>query len=600
MPYLAKQIKSIPKKPGSYIFKDKNGRILYIGKAKNLQNRVKSYWQKSARLEASKQIMVRRVCSIETIVTKNEVEALLLEASLIKQHRPAFNVVLRDDKFYVYLKINLKDDFPTVQIVRRVLKDGSKYFGPYTSTAAVKDALRLVRRIFPYKNCSNPPEKPCLGFHIKRCLGHTAEGVTKKEYQEIIKNVISFLEGRNTKIILKNLQQQMTKASGAQNYERAARLRDQIHSIERLIEKQDVYSQKDESQDIFGLARNSQRAVISLLQIRGGKLLAKDDYVLDKTAKLDSTEIVSSFLAQYYSQAQQFPREIITPCKPEEQSLLTKITKAQITIPQRGRKLRLTKMALANASHKLASLSWEEEGKERLAEKSLEELAEIVKSKSKLSRIEAFDISNIQGNHAVGSMVVFRNGRHDKSQYRKFKIQTVRGANDTAMMKEVLERRFSNLHKSRIIPTGKVRDKSNWPKPDLILLDGGKPQLSSGLSVLKILGLKIPIIALTKRCEEIFIPNRKMPIILSSNSPALKLIQRIRDEAHRFAVQYYRTSHGKASISSALDEIPSIGPKKKRELIKAFGSVNNIKTALDQDLEKIVGSKSAKNLRENL
>lgn len=588
MPLSAKQFLSLPAKPGCYIFKDKISRILYIGKAKNLKNRVKSYWQKSSQLSAPKQIMVKRVYNIETIVTKNEVEAMLLEASLIKKHHPPFNVILRDDKFYVYLKINLKNDFPTVQIVRRVLRDGSKYFGPYTSSRAVKDSLRLVRKIFPYKNCSNPPEKPCLGFHLKRCLGHLAEGVTRREYLEIVRNVINFLEGRNTKTILKGLKQQMAAASDCQNYERAGRLRDQIQSIERLIEKQDVYSTKSENQDIFGLARNSQRAVISLLQIRGGKLLAKDDYVLDKTAKLKATEILSEFLTQYYSQSGQFPKEIVVEKRPEEQSLLARITQAQVTVPKRGRKRRLIKMAQVNANYKLARLDQELESKERLTQKSLRGLASIIPIKSKLNRIEAYDISNIQGRFAVGSMVVFRNGAPDKNQYRKFRIKTITGSNDVAMMREALWRRFSKL------------EKSNWPKPDLVLLDGGKPQLSVGLYVLRILNLKIPIIALAKRCEEIFIPDRKTPIILSNHSPALKLIQRIRDEAHRFAIQYYRASHQKNSLSSILDEIPQIGPKKKRELIKHFGSLKIIRQAHLQDLAQVAGQKAAKMIREYL
>lgn len=533
MPPKTKQLFSLPTKPGCYLFKDKTGRILYIGKAKNLKNRVKSYWQKSSQLEAAKQIMVSRVFSLETIVTKNEVEALLLEASLIKKHRPAFNIILRDDKFYVYLKINLRDDFPAVKIVRRVLKDEAKYFGPYTSLRSVKDALKLVRKIFPYKNCNNPPAKPCLGFHIKRCLGHIACGMTRKEYHEIIKNVIDFLEGRNTKTILKNLKRQMTTASASQNYERAGRLRDQILSIERLMEKQDVYSLKGESQDVFGLARNFQKAVISLLQIRGGKLLAKDDFVLDKTAASSSTEILSSFLAQYYSQAKQFPREMVTQVKPAGQSLLIKITKARMTIPRRGKKLRLIKMAQANAGHKLASLSWEEESKDRLAQKALKELAKTLGIKNKLNRLEAYDISNIQGNYAVGSMVVFKGGEPDKNQYRKFKIKTVPSANDPAMIREVLTRRFAH------------QTKDGWPKPDLIIIDGGKPQLSSAQAALAPLAIKIPLIAIAKQKEEIFTPNNKKPLKLPPCSPALRLIQRIRDEAHRFAIQYYRLRHQK-------------------------------------------------------
>ena len=585
---LKKQIQSIPAKPGCYLFKNKQGKIIYVGKAINLKNRVKSYWRKSARLEAAKKIMLGKIHSIEHIITQNEAEALILESSLIKKWRPTFNIVMRDDKFYVYLKINLKDDFPTVQIVRRVLKDKAKYFGPYTSAKAVKHTLALLRKIFPYKNCSNPLAKPCLGFHIKRCLGHTAEGMTKQEYRKIILNIIDFLKGKNTNKILRELKQEMQQASQKKNYEKAGRLRDQIQNIERVFEQQDVYSIKGESQDILGLARNSNKAVISLLKTRGGKLLTKDDFVLERTRDIGDQEVLNTFLSQYLAHAQDLPKEIILPTKVTAPRLLEKISQAKITIPERGKKVRLVKIAQTNAAHKLSSIAIEEESKERFAQKALPKLAKILKIKGQLNRLEAYDISNIQGRYATGSMVVFADGQPNKSQYRKFKIKTVDQANDTAMIKEILTRRFAH------------QKKDGWPQPDLIIIDGGKPQLSAGLAILKRLKTKIPIIAIAKREEEIFAPNKKSSLKLPKNSPAMQLIQRIRDEAHRFAVQYYRASHKKDSLSSALDEIPGIGPKKKRDLIKNFGSIKMIRQAAQKDVAKITGARAAKAIKEYL
>lgn len=584
------KLSQIPPKPGVYLFKDQKGQILYIGKAQNLKSRVNSYFQKSTALEPAKQIMIQKAKEAEYILVDSEIEALLLESNLIKKNKPPYNVSLKDDKYFVYLKINLDEEFPRVLKVRRVIKDKNRYFGPFTSAKAVNDTLHLLRKIFPYKICKNPPEKPCLGYHLGRCLGHLTETTSKKDYQEIIQGVLQFLSGKN-KNLLAHLKQQMKVAARQQNYERAARVRDQIQNIEILMERQKVVSSKLENQDIISLARNHNLAAINLFQIREGKLIQREQFLLQNTKLVAKGELIESFLNQYYPHVVLFPKEIILPEKITHLTTIQKLTKAKFSFPQRGKKRKLVLMGEKNAEEFLRERLLAEEGRDHKGQLAIAELAQVLQLKKFPKRIEAYDISNIQGANAVGSLVVFTQGLPDKSQYRKFKIKTVKGANDPAMMAEVLERRFKRA---------KLREKEKWPLPDLVIVDGGKGQLSVATAVLKRLKIKMPILALAKREEEIYLPEQQDSLKLPITSRSLRLLQQIRDEAHRFAIGFYRKRHQKELSYSLLDEIPGIGPITKKALIKSFGSVKNIQEKSFSDLEKVVGKKLARRIGEYL
>jgi excinuclease ABC subunit C len=585
---MIKKLENLPQKPGVYFFKDQKNSILYIGKATNLRSRVRSYFQKSASLEIAKQIMVQKVADVDYVIVDSPTEALLLESSLIKKHKPPYNINLKDDKYFVYLKVTLEEEFPRVLTVRRVEKDKNRYFGPYASATAVKNTLYLLKRIFPYKICKNPPEKPCLGYHIGRCLGHVTEMYSKKDYQAIIQGILHFLEGKNTKLLI-DLKNEMKDAAKKNNFEKAARLRDQIFSIESVMERQKVVSTKKENQDFISIVRNKNIAAINLFMVREGKLINSENFLLEHIKSQPDNQLVESFLNQYYSQVLQFPKEIFIPSSIINTKLLEQFTNAKITIPRKGNKYKLLELGKKNAEQFLRQSELDEESRDQRGQTAIKELGKKLGIKKVLRRIEAYDISNIQGTNAVGSMVVFCNGLPDKSQYRKFRIKTVRGANDTAMMHEVLSRRFQKYRSDK---------KNRWPLPDLIILDGGKGQLSAGVSVLKKDSINIPIIALAKQEEEIFVPEKKESIKISHSSESLKLLQRIRDEAHRFAIGFYRAQHRKETKKSVLDDIPGIGPKMKKKLIQEFGSVKGMQDATNKQIEKIVGEKLAKSIKQ--
>jgi excinuclease ABC subunit C len=509
---------------------------------------------------------------------------------LIKKYKPPYNISLKDDKYFVYLKVTLDEEFPRVLTVRRVEKDKNRYFGPYASATAVKNTLHLLKRIFPYKICKNPPDKPCLGYHIGRCLGHVTDVNTKNDYQQIVRGVINFLEGRNTKIV-SDLKAEMKQASKQKKFEKAARLRDQIFSIGSVMEHQKVVSTKKENQDFVSIARTESIAGINLFMVREGKLIHQESFLLEHVKTQPDEKLLESFLSQYYAQVSKFPKQIFIPVSISDFEILEQFTKAKISVPKRGRKQKLIKLGAINAEQYLRRHELEVASRDQVGMKAIQELAEKLGLKKPLHRIEAYDISNIQGTNAVGSMVVFTDGLPDKAQYRKFKIKTVQGANDPAMMREVLSRRFEKV---------KAEMKNRWLLPDLVILDGGKGQLSSGVSVFARGGIKIPIVALAKQEEEIFVPGKQLSIRISHDSESLKLLQRIRDEAHRFAIGFYRSSHRKATHRSLLDEIPGVGPKLKKKLIREFGSVQGIRDADVAQLEKAVGKKTAKIVRDYL
>ncbi|MFA6525657.1 MAG: excinuclease ABC subunit UvrC [Patescibacteria group bacterium] len=585
---MIKRLHNIPQKPGVYFFKDQKNSILYIGKATNLRNRVRSYFQKSAALEITKQIMVQKAADVDYVIVDSPTEALLLESSLIKKYKPPYNISLKDDKYFVYLKVTLDEEFPRVLTVRRVEKDKNRYFGPYASATAVKNTLHLLKRIFPYKICKNPPEVPCLGYHIGRCMGHVTDVNAKRDYQQIILGVLNFLEGKNTRIVA-DLKNEMKSAAKKKQFEKAARLRDQIFSIGSVMERQKVVSTKKENQDFISIARTESIAAINLFMVREGKLIHQESFLLEHTKTQPDEVLIESFLNQYYSQVTQFPKQIFVPVGIGGVEVLEQLTKAKIAVPKRGKKQKLIKLGVINAEQFLREHELEVASRDQVGRKANQELAEKLGLKKALHRIEAYDISNIQGTNAVGSMVVFTDGLPDKAQYRKFKIKTVKGANDPAMMREVLSRRFEKV---------KAEMKNRWPLPDLIILDGGKGQLSSGVSVLARGGIKIPIVSLAKQEEEIFVPGKSESIRISHSSESLKLLQRIRDEAHRFAIGFYRSRHRKVTHKSVLDEIPGVGPKLKKKLIREFGSVQGIREASDQQLNDAVGIKMAKIIKQ--
>lgn len=595
---LSKKLQGLPQKPGVYIFKDAHGLVLYVGKTVKLKNRVSSYFKKDGGDNRGVRIqyMISQIADLDYTVTDNELECLILENNFIKQLKPKYNVLLRDDKNYIFVKINIsagggsafggKDEIPTISYDRRTLDKSARYFGPYTSGTAIKDTLRLVRKIFPY--CANKKIglKPCFYYHIGKCPGVCIGKITLEEYREhYIKKIILFLDGRQSEI-LKELQHQMRSFAQTKQYEKAAKVRDQIFTLNRVLERQKLVYPKKIDQDVFSLFADGSTC-INLFIIRSGKLIQKENFILDNTKQLPAGEILEQFLPKYYLDASNPPKEILLPVKIDENELhLAFIGRKfpKILVPSRGSKEKLIKLGAENARQYLESTTDKKLLEEARLLSSLKELQRVLNLPELPGRIEAYDISNIQGTNPVGSMIVFDFARPKKGDYRKFKINKKQTPDDFAMMREMLERRFKN----------------DWPKPDLILIDGGKGQLSSAVQILKQYKLTIPIIGLAKRLEEIFLPAQKNPIVLPPNSIALFLLQRIRDEAHRFAVKYHRQLRTKGSLTSALDQISGIGQAKKKLLLQKFGSAQKVREASLTELATIVGSKTAEKLKASL
>lgn len=606
----AKKLKDLPQKPGVYVFKDKSGAVLYVGKAVKLKNRVSSYFKpdggdnRGIRI----QLMIGQISDLDYTVTDNETESLILENNFIKQLKPKYNVMLRDDKNYLFIKINTQDEIPTISYVRKPDDQHAKYFGPYTSGLAIKDTLRLVRKIFPY--CANVKvsDKSCFFYHIGKCPGVCFGKITLEEYRgHYIKKIIQFLEGRQTQV-LKDLQQQMKIQANHGRFEKAAKLRDQIFALNRVMERQKLVYPEPIDQDVFAVYHDG-AASINLFLIRGGKLIQKENFILDNAKQSTTAEILESFLPRYYLDASSRPREILLPAEINEEELFIPLRgavapkqsepeldrhvglrpprdgKIKITVPTRGTKLDLIKLGELNAKQYLESTSDKHLLEEARLMSSLKELQRVLNLPTLPARIEAYDISNIQGTNPVGSMIVFDFARAKKDQYRKFKINKKQTPDDFAMMREMLERRFK---------------REGWAKPDLILIDGGKGQLSSAVSVLNQYNLTIPILGLAKRLEEIFRPGQPKSLILQPNSIALFLLQRIRDEAHRFAVSYHRKLRTRGLLASTLDQITGIGPAKKKILLQTYGSAEGIRKASLTEISNIVGAKLAEKIKASL
>ena len=602
-PQLQATLKRLPDRPGVYLLKDERGDVLYVGKAQSLRSRVRSYWQKQAPPRALGDVhrireVIDRVADVEYTLTDSVSEALLLESNLIKRFRPRFNVRLKDDKSYPYIKITLADDFPRIERTRKLVNDGSRYFGPYASASSVDESMNLVRRLFPFRTCTidirdgeRALQRPCLLYHIKRCQGPCIEAISKADYRADIEQVELFLEGRQ-EVVVRALRREMTAAADQTEYERAGVLRDKIRAIERTMESQKMAAFARTELDLFGMARQDGQAATQLFAIRNGKMIGRDVYLVDATRETADEEVLGSVLAQYYARASSIPREVYVPFLPPDaadiEAFLTdkRGSHVRLHVPQRGERRELMALAARNAGETLAreQARWLADQGKTLA--ALEELAEALALPGPPMRIECYDISNFQGAESVGSMVVFEEGKPRSGEYRRFRIKGVQGPNDFASHQEVLRRRF---RLAKIGDEGSDEER-RWAMPDLVIVDGGKGQVSAAKEVLDELGLHdLPLAGLAKEREELFLPGRSDPILLPPTSSALYLVQRLRDEAHRFAITYHRDLRAKRSVRSAFDDLPGVGPKRKRELLKVFGSVKRVRDAPVEQIAAVPG-----------
>ena len=591
---------TVPLLPGCYIFRDGKGGVLYVGKAKLLRNRVRSYFGRQDRMPWKTRSMVEKAVTVEYIITDTEIEALVLESNLIKHHRPRYNVVLRDDKSFLYLKVTLNEVYPRVMTTRRVLDDGAQYYGPYTSAYSLRDTMNLLNRMFPYRSCALNMEKeydrPCLDFHIKRCAGPCIRAVTQEKYAGIIQQVMRFLEGRPGDVI-QNIRVEMREASDALEFERAAVMRDRIRAVERVLERQKITNIRQGDIDVIGFAREQDEACVQVFSIRGGHLLGRENFILEHAADEEDRDVIRDFLQQFYGRSMQIPQAIFLPVGIRGAELLRMWLRERrggsvtLSVPKIGEKRRLVELAGNNARQGLQDHRLRHLDSQQRAQVALTELADVLDLDSVPVRIECYDISNIQGAYTVGAMAVFVSGLPSTGDYRRFRIKSVDGPNDFASLQEMLMRRLKRLSEQRAeTETGEHKDSDgqvdsdaldSWGvKPDLLVIDGGKGQLNAVLEVLANLALHdIPILGLAKQREEIFLPGESNPITLAERSEARKLLQRVRDEAHRFAITYHRTIRSKHSFGSLLDKIPGIGTKRKVALLKHFGSVDAIREA---------------------
>ena len=588
------QLKALPQKPGVYLFRDTSGNVLYVGKATNLHNRVRSYFGAAATLTPKLQRMMARASDFEFLVTDSEQEALILECNLIKKHRPRYNVRLKDDKTYPYLKINVQDDWARVYVTRRVNKDGSRYFGPYASPGSVRKTLDLLRRLFPFRYCkreiTGSDRRPCLEYDIHRCAGPCIGAVSKGEYSEIINQVVMFLEGKQEGVV-KELHRKMTEASELLEFERASVLRDQIRAVKMVTERQKISSTERGDQDVIALAQSRDQAYVEVFFIRGGRLMERDHFMVQGAQDEEPGRIMAVFLKQFYDSATYIPPVILLQHLPDDILVLEgwleskRGTRVNLWVPRRGEKRRMVDMVAENAQQGLQQLRAKRFADTEATYAAIEELRGALCLPRAPRRVECYDISDIGGTSAVGSMVVFQEGQPISAHYRRFRIKTVAGADDYAMIQEVLRRRFKRAEGF------KEPDKSVWTvAPDLVLIDGGKGHLNAAGEVLREMGVEfIPVASIAKENEELFRPDVADPIVLPPTSPALYLVQRIRDEAHRFAIGYHRRLRRSEAVASALDNVPEVGPKRKQALLRKFGSLKAIREADIDEIAAVAG-----------
>ena len=611
----SERLKATPAKPGVYLMRDSSGDVLYVGKAAGLRSRVSSYFAASANLPRKIANMVGKVADYEYIVTESEQEALILECNLIKEHQPPFNARLKDDKSYPFIKIDVSEDFPQVYITRRVNKDGSRYFGPFASAGSVRRTLNLLKKLFPYRSCTKTitgnDARPCLDFHIHRCVGPCIGAVDRQEYAEVIDQVVLFLEGKTNKVV-GSIKNRMLDAADSLEFEKAAVLRDQLTAIEKVNEGQKVLHLTSENVDVIATAPGSREAWVEVFFIRQGKLIGRDNFLMAGTQDDEPNKILTAFVKQFYDATPYVPPRILLQYPLEETDSIAKWLQekrkgnVRFHVPQRGEKRRLVQMVAENAEQGLEQLRVKQISDTAAMDAAMLELQEALSLPYPPKRIECYDISNIQGTNAVGSMVVFEDAKPKKAHYRRFQIKSVKGVDDYSMMREMLTRRFKRLAQSRkpreldapeggvepaAVSNGKASGKNSWGiEPDLVLIDGGKGHLGAALQVFLELGINdIPLASLAKENEELFIPMMSESIMLPRNSQGLYLVQRARDEAHRFAITFHRERRSKKSVQSALDLVPGIGPKRKRMLIRRFGSIRGISSASVDEIAAVPG-----------
>jgi len=607
---------TIPTKPGCYLMKNAEGKVIYVGKAVNLRSRVRSYFHASAEKDNKTRRLVFEIRDIEWILVGSELEALILEMNLIKRHRPRFNVRLKDDKRYPYIKFHWGEDFPKVTVTRRMVNDGSRYFGPYTSVWAVHQTLDVLRRIFPYLTCdreiTGKDSRACLYYDIKLCIAPCIGAATRDEYRQMITDLQNFLSGHSSPIVTR-LEKEMEKASEELRFEKAAALRDQLKAIQSIIERQKIVFNSDyRDSDVIAMAREDGEACVQIFFVRGGKMIGREYFILEGTEETSDSEVMEQFVKQFYTEAANVPEQLMLPQEIEEARIISQWLrsrrggkKVEIRVPHRGQSKELVQMATENAVETLSALRTQWQADAHKQEQALAELQEAFELQEPPNRIECYDISNTQGTATVGSMVVFEQGVPSKGLYRRFNVKSVPGApDDFASMEEVLTRRFKRwqaFRESQAGP-GSKPDASFSFLPDLIIIDGGKGQLSRVVNVLDQFGVsgEVPVVGLAKREEEIFFPNRSKPTLLPRHSQGLYLIQRIRDEAHRFAITAHRKRRVKLGLASQLDSVPGIGPARRKALLKHFGSIDKIKHATLEELTTVVPMSTAESIKANL
>ncbi len=598
-------LQNLPSRPGVYMHKDDRGQILYVGKSVNLRSRVRSYF--AATVDSYKTSQLRRkIADIEIITTDSELEALLLETTLIKKHKPQYNIRLKDDKRYPYIKVHWDQPFPKLTVTRRMARDGARYFGPYTSVWAVHQTLDLLRKIFPYLTCdreiTGKDERACLYFDIKLCNAPCIGNVNQQEYRAMIQQLMDFLDGKSDYII-RDIEARMNGAAEALQFEQAAYYRDQVIAIEKVVQKQKVISNEHTDQDVIAFARDDGDACVQVFFIRYGRLIGREYFLLEGTEHESDATVLQEFLTQFYDEAAHIPREVLLPHDVEEAQIIEqwlrqkRSQKVTITVPQRGKKKELVEMATTNAGDTLATLrqQWAADRSRHVA--AISELQEALHLPQPPARIECYDISHTQGTQTVGAMVVFTQGAPRKSDYRRFSVKTV-GNDDYGAMREVLTRRFQRYQESAngelddLSQIGKLKKEAAWSLlPDLLIVDGGKGQLATAMEVLEQFDLTgvVPLAGLAKREEEIFVPGMMQSILLPSRSEALYLVQRVRDEAHRFANEGHRKQRSKAGTASILDSIPGVGPNRRKALLERFGSLDDIRRATVEEIATVPG-----------
>ncbi|HET7874218.1 MAG TPA: excinuclease ABC subunit UvrC [Methylomirabilota bacterium] len=579
---LTEKVERLPDRPGVYLHKDAKGQIIYIGKAASLRSRVRSYFQDSRARDPKTDALVGQIRDLEYIVTTNELEALILESTLVKKHRPRYNIVLRDDKHYPFLKLTTNEDFPRLVVARRVQKDGAQYYGPFYPATAMRETLRLVRQLFPLRTCRIKIDgtlgRPCIQYYIHRCNAPCTGWETREGYARTVREVQRFLDGRSDDLAME-LTREMERAAEELKFERAARLRDQIQALNTVRERQKIIATDETEQDIIGLVRQGSDACVQLFFVRKGRLLGRESFFFERLGGRTDGEVLGAFVSQFYARQVSPPPEILLSVDISEAELVTQWLsqrrggRVELLAPQRGRKRELVAMAEENATLALGTHLLSRGNRQQAV---LDELQRALALPGVPHRIECFDISTIQGSETVASMVVWQDGAMNKDEYKRFKIRTVEGTDDFASMREVLMRRY-----------GKALE-GEGSLPDLILLDGGRGQLAAGQKALEELGLDwVPIAALAKRAEEVYVPDRLQPLVLDLGSPALQTLQHVRDEAHRFAVSYHRKLRQRRTISSVLDQIPGVGPTLRTNLLKTLGSARGVREASVAELASV-------------